>query len=94
MKISTHASSVRNITPKGNHSSSVNSPTCGYFDDGSSATAAKRTKLNAFVLVDSALDVSLSSMSTKFNPALHLEFLFNKKNQSGNQKKAGISATT
>jgi hypothetical protein len=63
-----HASSVRNITLKGNHSSSVNSPTNGYFDDGSSATAAKRSKLNAFVLVDSTLDVSLSSMSTKFNP--------------------------
>jgi hypothetical protein len=51
-------------------------------------------KTNALVLMDSDPDMTLTAMSTKFNPSIHLDFLVNKKNPERNQKKAGYIATT
>jgi transposase InsO family protein len=71
-----HASSVMELMEgRGStlHASSVME------SEGSILHASKRAKPTTFVLMDSSPDVSLSTMGSKFNPTIHLEFLVNKR---------------
>ena len=59
--------------------SNVSSPQPIYYDDGTSMPAMKRTNSKGLVLMDSNPDVTLSSISSTFNPKVHLEFMTNPK---------------
>ena len=72
-------SSSSEIAPVAPDPSNTASPQPIYYDDGKSMPATKRAKSKGLVLVDAHPEVTLSSISSTFDPKVHLEFLINPK---------------
>jgi hypothetical protein len=86
-----HASSVGNSS-NDHHASSVINTRGGYYDNRNSEKTTKRMKTNALVLMDSDPDMTLATMSSPFNPKIHLDLLLNKRIQRELKKKQASSS--